>query len=74
MMTERRRGEESEDDEEEFQEEPRKKPVWKRVLSLLTNDQSGWSTGFGRDIVGGSRGAAAAAASSSRFIIHPDNW
>ncbi|WRX17841.1 hypothetical protein QQP08_010328 [Theobroma cacao] len=66
------RGKESEDEESEeakLREESRK-PLWKRVLSLMRNEQlSSWS-GVGRDIVSGSRGASP----PHGFIIHPDDW
>ena len=64
----RREGEES--DDEVFEESSRKRPLWKRVLSLLKNDhQSSWS-GVGRDIVSRSRGVSR----PHRFIIYPDDW
>ncbi|OMO87734.1 hypothetical protein COLO4_20601 [Corchorus olitorius] len=71
----RGRDEESEDEfeEDQMKEEARRKPVWKRVLSLLKYDrQSSWG-GFGRD---GSAavGRGAAASSSPSFIIRPDDW
>ncbi|KAK8686739.1 hypothetical protein V6N13_125759 [Hibiscus sabdariffa] len=71
---ERGGGEESEDEEtfevEEEEEEvvePRRRPLWRRVLSPLKNESNSSFSGVGRDIVSGP-------SRSHGFIIHPDNW